>query len=51
METGTKQRHSETNRSYVANGFLQTSIEHFILKQNNLPSSQHLMVPFPKVTI
>ena len=24
---------------------------HFILKQKDIPSSQHLMVPFPKLTI
>ena len=26
-------------------------IEHFILKQKDIPSSQHLMVPSPKLTI
>ena len=29
----------------------QIFIEHFILKQKNIPSSQHLMVPSPKLTI
>ena len=50
LETETKQRHSETNRNYETNGF-NISTEHFILKQKDIPSSQHLMVPFPKLTI
>jgi hypothetical protein len=29
----------------------QISIEHFILKQKNIPSTQHLMIPSPKLTI
>ena len=49
METETKQGHSETNRSYETNG-LNISTEHFILKQKDIPSSQHLMVPSPKLT-
>jgi hypothetical protein len=50
METETKQRHNETNRSYGPNGS-NRSIEHFILNQKNILSSQHLMVPSPKLTI
>ena len=46
----TKQGHSETNRSYETNG-LNRSTEHFILKQKNIPSSQHLTGPSPKLTI
>jgi hypothetical protein len=49
METETKQRHRETNRSYEPNGFNRYLNEHFILKQKNIPSS-HLMVPSPKLT-
>ena len=30
---------------------MNQSVEHFILKQKNLSSSQHLMVPSPKLTI
>ena len=30
---------------------VQISIEHFILKQKDIPSSQHLMVRSPKLTI
>ena len=52
METKTKHRHSETNRSYETNEFNRyIYIEHFILKQKDIPSSQHLMVPSPKLTI
>jgi hypothetical protein len=36
--------------NYETNGF-NLSIEHFILKQKDIPSSQHLMVPSPKLTI
>jgi FtsZ-interacting cell division protein ZipA len=50
METQTKQSHIETNRSYETKGF-NIPIEHFILKQKNIPSSQHLTVPSPKLTI
>ena len=64
LEKETKQRHMDTNRSYeryLQNIFiyriyrfckyLQISTEHFILKQKDIPSSQHLMVPPPKLTI
>jgi hypothetical protein len=47
METENKQRHSETNRSYEPNG--PNIIEHFILKQNNIPSFQHLTITFSKI--
>jgi hypothetical protein len=30
---------------------LNISTEHFTLKQKNIPSSQHLMVPSPEKTI
>jgi hypothetical protein len=50
METETEQRHSETNRSFEPNGS-NIFIEHFILKQKNILSSQHLTIPFPKLTI
>jgi len=30
---------------------LTESTDHFILKQNNIPSFQHLMVPSPELTI
>jgi exonuclease III len=30
---------------------LKISTEHFILKQKDIPSSQHLIIPFPKLTI
>ena len=30
---------------------LKISTEHFILQQKDIPSSQHLMVPSPKLTI
>ena len=49
IETETKQRNSETNRSYELNGS-NVSIDHFILKQKNIPS-EHLMVTSPKLTI
>jgi hypothetical protein len=29
----------------------QIYVEHFILKQKDISSSQHLMVPYPKLTI
>ena len=30
---------------------LKVYIEHFMLKQKNIPFSQHLMIPSPKLTI
>ena len=50
LETETKQRHSKTNRRYEINGF-NRYLKHFILKQKNIPSSQHIMVTFPKLAI
>jgi hypothetical protein len=47
----TNQRHSETNRSNETNGFKNLSIENFTLKRKHLHSSQHRMVPSPKLTI
>jgi hypothetical protein len=42
----------ETNRSYETNGFNRyIYIEHFIVKQMDIPSFQHLMVSSPKLTI
>jgi hypothetical protein len=45
-----KQRHSETKRGYGPNGF-NWYIEYSILKQKNIPSTQHLMETSPKLTI
>ena len=42
--------HNKTNRSYEPNGF-NISIEQFIQKQKNIPSSQHILIISPKVTI
>ena len=42
-----KLRGFESNRSYGTTGF-QISIEHFIIKQNYIPSLQHLMILSPK---
>jgi hypothetical protein len=50
MEKETKQKQSENNRSYERNGF-NISTEPFILKQKDIPFSQHLMAPSPKLTI
>jgi hypothetical protein len=50
VETETKQGHSEINRSYERNG-PDISTEHFILKQKDITSSQHLTGPSPKLTI
>jgi exonuclease III len=49
MEIQTKQRHSGTNRSYETNGF-NRYLKNISLEKNT-PSSQHLMVPFPKLII
>jgi hypothetical protein len=43
METETKQRYSETNRSYRLNGFI-ISMEYFILKQKDIPSRHTIIV-------
>jgi hypothetical protein len=45
LETETKQRHSETNRSY------ETKDLTFYIKQKDRPSSHHLLVPSPKLNI
>jgi hypothetical protein len=42
--------HSEINRSYKPNGS-DILIEHFIFKNIYVPSSQHLIVSSPKLTI
>jgi hypothetical protein len=52
METKIKQRHSETNRSLGPNGFNRHLWN--ILSYNKriyIPSSQHLRVLYPKLTI
>ena len=49
METGTKQRHCETNRIYETNE-INRYLYHFFFKQKNIPSSQHLTVTSPKLT-
>ena len=49
-EKQTKQRNSETNRSYKPNG-CNISIRHFILKQKNKPSFRHIMVPSPTLIL
>ena len=51
MDTETKQRHSETNRSYESNELNRYLRNIFILKQKDIPSSQHLMEPSPKLSI
>ena len=40
----------KTDRSYETNGF-NISIEYFILKQKDTPSSQHIMELSPKLNI
>jgi hypothetical protein len=50
MEKETKQRYSETNKSYKPNGSNMLT-KPFILKEKSIPSSQHLMVPSPKLAI
>ena len=50
METETKQEHSETNRSYETNRF-NRYLQHFILKQKDIPSSQNLTGPSPNITV
>ena len=43
-------RDSETNRSYETNG-INRYLKNIFLKQKDIPSSQHLIVPPPKLTI
>jgi hypothetical protein len=50
LEIETEQRHSKTYTSYETNGF-NWYIEYSILKQKNIPSTQHLMETSPKLTI
>jgi hypothetical protein len=51
METETKQRHSELTEVINLVDLEQIFIEHFFLNQKNIPSSHHLMIPSPKLTI
>jgi hypothetical protein len=48
METETKEKQSEIHRIHKSNGS-NIFIEHFILKENNIPSFQNLMVPSPNL--
>jgi exonuclease III len=50
VETETKEGHIENNRSYETNGLNRYLRNTFILKQKDIPSSQHLMVTSPKET-
>jgi hypothetical protein len=43
-------RDSGTNRSYETNG-INRYLKNIFLKQKDIPSSQHLIVPPPKLTI